>query len=243
MGIDRKNKHLTDLLNPYIIEESETRPGDVFAIITESTMSILNSQNPDEETRQKRAEILEVGIRKYVWSKMESIMASMNYEWKEKYNIIMSVTITAGTDENDIYLIEFDVEETNHRVSSFGNHPSFGHQIAFGHQSISIDGITVDGETRTDNSEDNFRERSREWIARRDWENTRDRINARDNARDNVRTQTGWLRHADVTNIRADTMRTGTINAMDIHRNQDRALRDVEERINRLSQQEIGYPF
>lgn len=239
MAIDRKNKHLTDLLNPYIIEESETRPGDVFSIITESTMSILNSQNPDEETKQKRAEILEVGIRKYVWSKMESIMASMNYEWKEKYNIIMSVTITAGTDENDIYLIEFDVEETNHRVSSFGNHPSFGHQIAFGHQSISIDGITVDGETRTDNSEDDFRERSREWIARRDWENMRDRINERDN----VRATTGWLRHADVTNIRADTMRAGTINAMDIHRNQDRALRDVEERINRLSQQEIGYPF
>lgn len=239
MEIDRKNKHLTDLLNPYIIEESETKPGDVFAIITESTMSILNSQNPDEETRKKRAEILEVGIRKYVWNKMESIMASMNYEWKEKYSISMEVTITAGTDEDDVYLIEFDVEETNHRVSSFGNHPSFGHQITFGHQSISIDGTTIDGETRTDSSEDDFRERSREWIARRDWENMRDRINARDN----VRTPTEWLSHVEPTHIRANTMRAGTINAADIHRHEDRALRDLEERISRLSEHGSGYPF
>lgn len=239
MAIDRKNKHLTNLLNPYIIEESETRPGDVFAIITESTMNILNSQNPDEETKNKRAEILEVGIRKYVWNKMENIMESMNYEWKEKYNIDMTVTITAGTNEDDVYLIDFDVEETNHRVSSFGNHPSFGHQIAFGHQSISIDGTTIDGETRPSNSEDNFRERSREWIARRNWENMRDRINARDN----VRTQTEWLRHVEATHIRADTMRAGTINAAEFTRNEDRALRDVEERISRLSQDVSGYPF
>ena len=239
MAIDRKNKHLTNLLNPYIIEESETRPGDVFAIITESTMSILNSQNPDEETKNKRAEILEVGIRKYVWNKMENIMESMNYEWKEKYNIDMTVTITAGTNEDDVYLIDFDVEETNHRVSSFGNHPSFGHQIAFGLQSISVDGITIDGETRADNSEDSFRERSREWIARRNWENMRDRIDARDNAR----TPTEWLSHVEPTHIRANILTAGTINASDIYRNEDRALRDVEERISRLSQDVSGYPF
>lgn len=239
MAIDRKNKHLTNLLNPYIIEESETRPGDVFAIITESTMSILNSQNPDEETKNKRAEILEVGIRKYVWSKMENIMESMNYEWKEKYNIDMTVTITAGTNENDVYLIDFDVEETNHRVSSFGNHPSFGHQIAFGHQHITIGETTIDGETRTDNSEDSLLEGSREWIARRNWENMRDRISARDN----TRTPTEWLRHVDAAHIRADTIRAGTINAADIHRHQDRALRDAEERISRLSQHGSGYPF
>lgn len=243
MAIDRKNKHLTDLLNPYIIEESETRPGDVFTIITESTMSILNSQNPDEETKNKRAEILEVGIRKYVWNKMENIMESMNYEWKEKYNIDMTVTITAGTNEDDVYLIDFDVEETNHRVSSFGNHPSFGHQIAFGHQHITIGETTIDGETRTGDSEDNSLEENREWIARRNWENMRARTNARNNARDNARTPTEWLRSVEVSNIRAETMRAGTINAADIHRRQDRALRDVEERISRLSQHGSGYPF
>lgn len=243
MAIDRKNKHLTNLLNPYIIEESETRPGDVFAIITESTMSILNSQNPDEETKNKRAEILEVGIRKYVWSKMENIMESMNYEWKEKYNIDMTVTITSGTNEDDVYLIDFDVEETNHRVSSFGNHPSFGHQIAFGHQHITIGETTIDGETRTGNSEDSLLEGSREWIARRNWENMRARISARNNARNNERTPIGWLRDVEVSNIRADTLRAGTINASDIHRHQDRALRDVEERISRLSEHGSVYPF